>query len=122
MSVLPGLCEHVAELALDSSPQPPFAPLPHELAALIFKLLPVDTRLRCREVSRGWRDALEDHTLWNALDVSRASGVVFTLALLRAALLRAHGRVHTLDLTGRSRDDIPYIVLRDYYIVLRDKS
>ena len=100
MSVPPGLCEQVAELALDSAPKPPFAPLPFELAALIFRLLSVDMRLRCREVSRGWRDALEDHRLWEELDLSCASGVWLTPALLRAASLRAHGRVRTLDLSG----------------------
>ena len=69
MSLLPALCRQVAELALDSAPKPPFAPLPHDLVALIFRLLPVDTRLRCREVARGWRDALEDHRLWAELDL-----------------------------------------------------
>ena len=94
----------VAELV----PQPPFAPLPCELAALIFKLLPVDTRLRCREVSRGWRDALEDFRLWEELDLSHASGVTLTPALLCAASLRAHGRVHTLELTGWNIEDVAY--------------
>jgi len=60
-----------AELVLARAPQPPFAPLPHDLAALIFRLIPADTRLRCREVASGWRDALEDHRLWAELDLSR---------------------------------------------------
>ena len=66
----PRLSARRAELALAHVPLPPFAPLPRELAALIFQLIPVETRLRCREVARGWRDALEDHRLWEELDLS----------------------------------------------------
>ncbi len=34
----------------------------------IFKRLRVDERLRCREVCRAWRDALDDRALWRTLD------------------------------------------------------
>ena len=33
-------------------------PLPSDALELIFSLLPVDVRLRCREVSRSWRSSL----------------------------------------------------------------
>ena len=95
-----GEAEHTLARVGAGHPLPPFAPLPFDLAALVFLLLPVDTRLRCREVARGWRDALEDHRLWEELDLSRASGVKRSPALLRAASLRAHGHVRTLDLSG----------------------
>jgi hypothetical protein len=35
-----------------------FAPLPFALALVIYALLPLDQRMRCAEVCRGWRDAL----------------------------------------------------------------
>ena len=37
--------------------------LPRPLAAAIFALVPVDTRLRCSEVSRAWRALLADKSL-----------------------------------------------------------
>jgi hypothetical protein len=80
------------------------APLPHALALAVFALLPVDQRLRCREVCRGWRAVLtEDLSLWRCLDLS-SSGVspsrVVTDGLLRAAAARAAGHLETLDVSG----------------------
>ncbi len=82
------------------------APLPHALALYIFSLLPVDQRMRCAEVCRGWRTVLLDASLWLRLDLSPAGGVarcVVTEALLRAAAKRAAGRLQALDVSGCGR-------------------
>jgi hypothetical protein len=52
------------------------APLPHALALYIFSLLPVDQRMRCAEVCRGWRAVLSDASLWllTRFGPSNASG------------------------------------------------
>jgi hypothetical protein len=77
----------------------PFAALPHALALALFALLPVDQRMRCAEVCRGWRAALSDASLWLRLDLSPASGVArATDALVRAAAARAAGRLQALHL------------------------
>ncbi len=80
---------------------PTLAPLPHALVLHILSLVPVDTRLRCAEVCRSWRAALEDTSLWLRLDLS-ASGVspkrIVTDALLHAAVARAHGELVALDI------------------------
>jgi hypothetical protein len=82
---------------------PALAPLPHALVLHILSLLPVDTRLRCAEVCRSWRAALEERSLWLRLDLS-ASGVSpkreATDALLHAAAARARGELEALDLRG----------------------
>jgi hypothetical protein len=41
----------------------PFAALPHALSLLLFALLPVDQRLRCAEVCRGWCTVVSDVSL-----------------------------------------------------------
>jgi hypothetical protein len=79
-----------------------FALLPHALLLLILALLPVDTRLRCAEVCRGWRAALAERSLWGRLALSPESGVAtrrLTDALLRAAALRAGGALLSLAVT-----------------------
>ena len=48
----------------------------------------------CREVARGWRDALEDHRLWAELDLSVASGIRRTAALLRGFSLGTRAPRH----------------------------
>jgi hypothetical protein len=65
----------------------PLAPLPQSLVRAVFARVPVDTRLRCREVSHGWCDTLSDAAFWTELDLSDGSGVVarVTPKLLRAA-------------------------------------
>ena len=72
--------------------------LPAPLALRIWAALPCDTRLRCREVARAWRDALAEPRAWVELDVTAAaSGAVpVTPALLRAAAARAGGRLERL--------------------------
>jgi hypothetical protein len=88
-----------------------FAALPHALLLAVLALLPVDTRLRCREVCRGWRDALSDNGLWTRLDLSEASGdaaahLKNAAGLLAAAALRAGGQLQCLDVTGCVRLDL----------------
>ncbi len=53
---------------------PALAPLPLALVLHILSLLPVDCRLRCAEVCRAWRAALEERSLWLRLDLT-VSGV-----------------------------------------------
>lgn len=79
-----------------------FGPLPLALCCLIFALLPVDSRMRCREVCRAWRDALEERSLWRRLDLSAAGGVAperVNEPFLRAAVARARGDMEALLLT-----------------------
>jgi hypothetical protein len=77
-------------------------PLPPALALAIFALLPVDARLRCHEVCRGWRAVLRERSLWLRLDLSEASGGLArpaTDALLRAAAAPAGGQLRVLDVS-----------------------
>ena len=82
--------------------QTQFGELPLDFVALVLMRLPVDARLRAREVSRGWRALLNEPRFWLVLNFTRGSGVVarLTLALLFAAGERGRGHLHTLDLTG----------------------
>ena len=71
-----------------------FPQLPLSLALRIFSLLPADQRLRCAEVSRGWRATVALPALWRRLDLSPESGVPFRSVdglaqLLHAAVARA---------------------------------
>ena len=52
-----------------------FPQLPLPLALRIFSLLPADQRLRCAEVSRGWRATVALPALWRRLDLSPESGL-----------------------------------------------
>ena len=72
--------------------------LPHALAQRIWRSLPCDVRLRCREVCPTWRDALAEPRLWTELDLTATSGVVarLTPALLLAAAARAGGQLERL--------------------------
>ena len=82
--------------------QPLLGRLQEDEVTLLLMLLPLDARLRAREVSRGWRALLNEPRFWLVLDFSRGSGVVarLTRALLFAAGERGRGHLHTLDLTG----------------------
>jgi hypothetical protein len=77
------------------------APLPHALALFIFSLVPVDQRLRCLEVCKGWYATLNERSLWARLDLSATAGLArpATEALLRAAAARAGGELEALHLT-----------------------
>jgi hypothetical protein len=84
-------------------PATTIAALPHALLARVFACLPVDARLRCCEVCRGWRHVLAtERSLWTALDLSETSGAMeyVTDALLRAAAAKASGALETLDVSG----------------------
>jgi len=77
--------------------------LPHAVIVHIFSLLPVDVRLRCAEVCRGWRTVLLERSLWTRLELTAASGVTLNLndergwdSLLRCAAARAGGALHSL--------------------------
>jgi hypothetical protein len=88
---MPPRCDDQLEAAAAPACDP-FAALPLALALALFSLLPVDQRLRCAEVCRGWRAVLSDASLWLRLDLSAASGVARASdALLRAAAKRAAG-------------------------------
>jgi len=80
--------------------QPLLGCLDVEIVALLLMRLPLDARLRAREVSRGWRALLSEPRFWTVLDFSPGSGVVarLTRALLFAAGERGRGHLHTLDL------------------------
>lgn len=80
--------------------------LPTLLLLHILALVPVDTRLRCREVSRVWRDALADRRVWTRLDLSEAAGVQperITYKLVEAAVARAGGALEALNLSSCRR-------------------
>jgi SAM-dependent methyltransferase len=79
------------------------SPLPVAIVLYIFSLLPVDVRLRCMEVCRGWRSVLSERNLWTRLDLTAASGVRVPAAphetldsLLRCAAARAGGGLQSL--------------------------
>jgi hypothetical protein len=80
---------------------PALAPLPHALVLFIFSLVPVDQRLRCLEVCKGWYATLNERSLWLRLDLSATAGLArrATKALLRAAAARAAGQLQALHLT-----------------------
>ena len=83
----------------------PVARLLPELLSLIFVLLPVDTRLRCAEVSVGWRRFLyDDARLWAHAKLPFAHEWR-TSALLEAVSSRARGALRTLDVSGWVRVD-----------------
>lgn len=83
-----------------------FASLPRNLALAVFALAPLDTRLRCAEVSPAWRDMLKERSLWTLLDLTLGIAEEEDVpdwmvdALLRAASKRAGGHVQTLDVTA----------------------
>jgi hypothetical protein len=91
-----------ARLVLQNPALHVLSPLLPELVRAIFLALPVDARLRAREVCRGWRAFLNDATLWQICDLSDSSGVVArrTHALLLAACAPARGTLRVLDATG----------------------
>lgn len=81
-----------------------FASLPGPLAQAVFALLPVDARLLCVAVCASWRALLSEPGLWSAIDVSSSptTGVQrFTKNLFRAAVVKAAGRLRSMDGSGR---------------------
>jgi len=88
-------------------------PLPIELVHVILRLLPLEQRLRAREVCRDWRLFLEDGSFWTHVHLGVGCGVTPRLlnprflsdqhrseALLRAACVRAKGGLQSVDLSG----------------------
>ena len=92
--------------ALTVAQETQFGELPWDFLALVFLRMPVDARLRAREVSRGWRALLNEPRFWLVLDFSQGSGVrrATTRALLFAAGERGRGHLHTLDVNGYEDD------------------
>jgi hypothetical protein len=94
--------QHTAAAAAQNLPG--LAALPRDLVGRhIFGRLPVDLRLRCREVCSAWRDTLSDVSNWQRLDLSDASGGLTwpaSDALLRAAVARAGGQLQALNVFG----------------------
>jgi len=82
--------------------QPLLGCLDVETVAQLLMGMPVDARLRAREVSRGWRALLNEPRFWLVLDFSPGSGVVARMsrALLFAAGERGRGHLHTLEVDG----------------------
>ena len=73
-----------------------------DVLAAVFALVPVDSRLRCREVSRAWKAFLDQPWLWQSCSLTPASGLVAkpSCALLLAATARAQGQLRELDVAG----------------------
>ena len=90
------------EAQASASPDIVLSPLPCGFVRAVLLLLPVDTRLRCSEVSRAWRALLADTSLFCCLNLSIDSGCArFSLPLLRADSAKAGGQLRTLDVTGQ---------------------
>lgn len=80
--------------------------LPPALLVGILAFVPVETRLRCREVARAWRDALANRRAWARIDLSEAAGVQperVTYKLVEAAVARAGGELEALNLSSCRR-------------------
>lgn len=108
----------------------PLVVLPSHILAIVIALLPLGTRLRCREVSRGWRDYLNDQAHWEVLDMScEAHGFTYSLqfrdrngplfhflanrhATRAAALARAGASLRSLTVPceGQVLDDLDELV------------
>lgn len=90
-----------------------FDALPPPVQLLIFRLLPLDTRLRCVEVCRGWRRCLQDVEAWTHLVVpGRPDSFELSVRMLEAAVWRAGGRALTLDVSAADLDAdevLPYM-------------
>ena len=73
-----------------------------DVVSAVFALVPVDSRLRCREVSRAWKAFLDQPWLWQSCSLTPASGLVAkpSCALLLAATARAQGQLRELDVAG----------------------
>jgi len=115
---------------------PLLGPLLGDLVKLILRLLPLDERLRARELSRGWRFFLEDASFWTHVDLSKSCGVNprflsdsrLALALLRAACVRAKGGLQSLDNSGVAvawpvaRQEVPSVLQWAEALSVADKA
>jgi len=78
-------------------------PLLPELITSVFLHVPVDTRLRCREVARRWRAFLNDTRLWVELNMGKGFSSTVPRSpglLITAASERAGGTLVRLDVSG----------------------
>ena len=80
---------------------PSFLSLPRPLLFLILQLVPVETRLRCSEVSRAWRALLADTVFWECLGFNDLTRARFSEALFVAAVAKAGGQLRELDVRGK---------------------
>jgi hypothetical protein len=96
-------------MASDEAP-PTWGKLPDWMAALIFNEEPVDTRLRCAEVSKHWYQLPANALKWPKLDVS-PDGCQTTQAASRVLLrgFAAFGK-------GRSREFLAFLVIQDAFV------
>jgi len=109
VSMPPGRSARVAEL---QQPQALLGPLEGDFARAflghVLSSLPLDERLRAREVCRGWRFFLEGASFWTRVDLGVGCRVNprflsdsrLALALLRAACVRAKGGLQSVDNSG----------------------
>jgi hypothetical protein len=67
----------------------PLTVLTSPLSRKVLALLPLDTRLRCAEVSPRWRAAVAECSLWVRLDFDGVARRNANDALLRCAAARA---------------------------------
>ena len=94
-------CAAAGPLDASASQGDLFLLLPPALFFLVFSTVPVDTRLRCREVCRKWRALLGDPRLWSACDLSVATGGITanrSFGLLLAASRQARGQLQQLNI------------------------
>ena len=82
---------------------PSFHSLPRPLKAIIFLLLPMDTRLRCTEVCHAWRALLADTYFWERLNFCDVDPLLrqtlLNEALFVAAVAKANGQLRELDVS-----------------------
>ena len=81
---------------------PSFHSLPRPLKAIILLLVPIDTRLRCTEVSCAWRALLADTIFWECLDFDNIYDARprSREALFVAAVAKANGQLCELDVSS----------------------
>jgi hypothetical protein len=112
-------------------------PLPLSVVLHIFSLLPVDCRLRCTEVCRGWRSVLSERSLWTRLELTAESGVRVRagfnpgapwIALLRCAAARAGGGLQSLRIDAVTHEALLAVAaanagaLREVHVHTRDRQ
>lgn len=88
-----------------------FDALPDLALTLILKLLPVDERLRSREVCTAWRRLLSAPQLWEVCNLSKGGiAAKQTEELLESASAAAAGTMRVLDVSGWTDMDLDALV------------
>ena len=105
------LAERLASLSLSAAGDrsPSIHSLPRALLSIILLLVPVETRLRCSEVSRAWRALLADTIFWERLGFSDMTRQRFSEALFVAAVVKAGGQLRELDVRGKFSFEPPLL-------------